>query len=152
MPKPRNAWPDGRAERLLERVDEMVRAKPVMYRRVRVDEIESGRRPGVIGYVMLVVIVPVFLLGLAFVKLNSDQVKLRRQLTEMRRDYGLRSKEQANLELEVEMYRNSARIFSQVQRLGLGLQMPTLGQVTRIRSGAPVAARRAGEPLAVVER
>lgn len=130
----------------------MARTRPVMYKRVRVDEIAPGPRLGALGYVLLVVVLPVFLLGLAFVKLNSDQVTLRRRLTEMRRDFGLRSKEQANLQLEVEMYRNSARIFSQVQRLNLGLQMPAHGQVTRVRRGVPVAVSHPASPAEVAER
>jgi hypothetical protein len=54
----------------------------------------------------------------------------------MRRDFGLRSKELLNLGLEVEMYRNGSRIFTQIERLGLGLRMPERGQVTRVRGGA----------------
>ena len=112
------------------------RSKPVMYKRVRVSPLEEKGGVGVTGYVIVLILLPAFLLGLAFVKLNSEQVKLRRQLTEMRRDFGLHSKEQANLELEVEMYRNGSRIFAQIERLGLGLRMPERGQVMRIRGGA----------------
>lgn len=115
------------------------RGKPVMYKRVRVDPLEAQGRVGVTGYVLVLIVLPAFLLGLAFVKLNSDQVKLKRRLTEMRRDFGLRSKELANLDLEVEMYRNGSRIFTQIQRLNLGLRMPEQGQVVRMRgSAAPV--------------
>jgi hypothetical protein len=111
------------------------RSKPPMYKRVRVDPLEEKGRGGVAGYVIVLIVLPAFVLGLAFIKLNSEQVKLKRQLTEMRRDFGLRSKEQANLELEVEMYRNGSRIFAQIQRLGLGLRMPERGQVVRVRGG-----------------
>ena len=120
----------------------MVRNRPVLYRRVRVDPVAENARAGMASFVLVLIILPVFVLGLVFVKLNSDQVKLKRQLTEMRRDFGLRSKELANLELEVEMYRNGSRIFSQIQRLGLGLRMPERGQVIRVRNGAPVPVRR----------
>lgn len=114
----------------------MGRSRPVMYKRVRVDPLQEKGRVGVTGYVIVLIIIPVFVLGLAFIKLNSEQVKLKRHLSEMRRDFGLRSKELANLELEVEMYRNGSRIFAQVQRLGLGLRMPERGQVMRMRGGA----------------
>jgi hypothetical protein len=118
------------------------RSKRVMYERVRVDPLEEKGRVGIAGYVIVLIVLPAFLLGLAFIKLNSEQVKFRRQLTEMRRDFGLHSKEQANLELEVEMYRNGSRIFTQIQRLGLGLRMPEQGQVMRVHGG--VARPRGG--------
>jgi hypothetical protein len=133
-----------------------VRSRPALYKRVRVNPVEEKARVGMASYVLMLIIVPVFVLGLVFVKLNSDQVKLKRQLSEMRRDFGLRSKELANLDLEVEMYRNGSRIFSQIQRLGLGLRMPERGQVVRVRGGAEVPQRRSqdhsGAELANAER
>ena len=130
----------------------MVRTKPVMYKRVRVDEIQTRRGPGLMLYFALFVLLPAFLLGLCYVRLNSDQVKLRRQLTDMRRQFGLRSKEQANLELEVEMYRNGSRIMSQVRQLRLNLQVPELGQVTRVSNGSPTVAGRPRSDAVVVGR
>ncbi len=120
----------------------MVRKRPAVYKRVRVEDLPESRGLGVVGHILLVVVLPAFLLGLGYVKLTSDQVALRRELTEMRRTYALRTKEQTNLELEVEMFRNGARIFSQVERLGLGLQMPARGQVIRVRDGASVSQAR----------
>lgn len=131
------------------------RTRPVMYKRVRVSPLEGKGRVGVNGAVAAVTILLAFALGLAFIKLNSEQVKHMRQLTEMRRDFGLRSKEKTNLELEVEMYRNGSRIFSQIQRLGLGLRMPEQGQVVRMRgAAAPLRGHQgqAGAELAKADR
>ena len=130
----------------------MVRTRPAKYERVRVTNLNDKHGLGLLGYMALILILPTFLLVLAFVRLNSDQVKLKRQLSEMRRDFGLRSKEMANLGLEVEMFRNGSRIFAQVQRLGLGLQMPQRGQVIRVRGGVPAPAPRPQRDDVLAER
>jgi|GEM_PF-3200847 len=128
------------------------RTRPVLYRRVRVDPMAERRRLSLMSYVALVVLVPVFLVVLAYVKLSSDQVKLKRHLSELRHQFGLKGMERQNTELEVEMYRKGSRIFGQIQRLGLGLQMPQRGQVTRVRNGAPVPASGAAAEAIVAER
>lgn len=128
------------------------RSRTVLYQRVRVDPMAERRRLSLMSYVAVVILVPVFLVVLAYVKLSSDQVKLKRHLSELRREFGLKGMERQNTELEAEMYRNGSRIFGQVQRLGLGLQMPQHGQVIRVRNGAPVPASRAAAEAVVAER
>jgi hypothetical protein len=129
-----------------------LRTRPVLYQRVRVDPLAERRRLGMMGYVALFILVPVFAVVLAYVKMSSDQVKLRRHLSELRREFGQKGMAQQNLELEAEMYRNSTRIFAQVQRLGLGLQMPQRGQVIRVRNGAPVSGNGVRAEAVVAER
>ena len=56
------------------------RSKPVMYKRVRVSPLEGKSRVGVNGCVTAFTILLAFALGLAFIKLNSEQVKYRRHI------------------------------------------------------------------------
>jgi cell division protein FtsL len=128
------------------------RARPVLYRRVRIDPLAERRRLGVMGYVTLVILVPVFAIVLTYVKMNSDQAKLKRQLSELRRVFGQNNMEHKNIELDVERFRSGTRIFAQNQRLGLGLQMPQHGQVTRVRNGVPVQGRGPQAEAIVAER
>jgi hypothetical protein len=116
----------------------MARRQQRQYKRVRVDAVEAKPGGGVVGYLATVVILPVFILGLLYVKLNSDEVKLKRRLTQVRREYGLRSKELANLRLEAEMYRDGNHVRRQVDHMGLALGEPDHGQVIRMPAGIPV--------------
>lgn len=126
----------------------MARNKTAVYQRVRVD---VPRSRGGTHWVCLVavVVVPAFVLGLLFVRLNSDHAQMSRRITEMRRDFGLRSKELENLRVEVEMYRKGNRILSQARAMGLDLRPPERGQVIRVRNGVPVRGG-SGHPEAVV--
>ena len=128
------------------------RARPVLYKRVRIDPLAERRRLGLMGYVTLVILVPVFAIVLAYVKMNGEQAKLKRQLSDLRRVFGQNNMEQKNIELDVERFRSGARIFAQNQRLGLGLQMPQHGQVTRVRNGAPVHGKGSQAEAIVAER
>lgn len=129
--------------------------RPVMWERVRVSSLEEKSRMGVTGGAAVLTILLALGLGLAYIRLNSEQVKLKRQVTDMRRDFGLHTKEIENLGLEVEMYRNGTRIFAQIQRLGLKLQMPEPGQVIRMGGGAAPSRgsqNRNGAELAKADR
>jgi len=116
----------------------MARRKPKQYRRVRVDAIEPASGGNVLGFLAVLIIVPVFVLGLIYVKLNSDEVKLKRELSHMRRVFGLRSKELANLRVEAEMYRDGNHIGNHMKTMGLELGEPDHGQVIRMPAGTPL--------------
>ncbi len=122
-------------------------SRVVRWERVRVSPLEAKSRSGLVRGMVALTVALAFGLVLVFVRLNSEQVKLKRQVTELRRGFGLRSKEIENLGLEVEMYRSGSRIFAQIQRLRLGLRMPEPGQVIRMRGSAAPArgSRNQGE-------
>lgn len=116
----------------------MASRKTTRYKRVRVDHLEKKGGASLLAYFAVLIIIPVFVMGLLYVKLTSDQVKMKRELSRVRREFGLRSKELANLRVEEEMYRNGKRILSQVKEMGLKLQAPGRGQVIRVRRGRPI--------------
>ncbi len=122
------------------------------YARVRVDSMAERRRLSAMAWVSLIVLVPMFAIALAYVRLTSEQQTLKRHLSELRRQLGEKGLERHNLELEVEMYRTGTRILGQVQRLNLGLQMPQPGQVTRVRNGAPMPTAGARSEAVLAER
>ena len=130
----------------------MARRKATQYKRVRVETDDSATAGGVLGYLAVLIILPVFLLGLVYVKLNSDQVKMKRELTRMRHEFGLKSKELANLRVEVEMYRDGDHIGKHVITMGLDLDEPEYGRVIRMPAGIPVRPRPAPVDAMVADR
>lgn len=109
-----------------------------IYQRVRVESGAGRGGGGLLGFLLMAVLLPVFALGLLYVKLNSDQVRMSRRTSVLRREFGQGSKELTNLRVEVEMYSKGTRILSRARAMGLDLQPPRRGQVVRVRNGAPL--------------
>ena len=80
--------------------------------------------------------------ALTFVWFRSDEVKRRRTVQLLRRDYAAKAKELENLDMKVETYRSGKHILKAVARLQLGLRPPLPGQVRRIPVN-PAASGRA---------
>jgi hypothetical protein len=69
---------------------------------------------------------------LAYVGLRSATEVQQRQLSQLRKEYGISSKEAENLGIELESYKSGSYVLSAVNRLGLGLRPPYPGQVRRV--------------------
>lgn len=76
--------------------------------------------------------------ALTFVWFRSDEVKRRRTVQHLRREYAARTKELENLRMKVETYRSGKHILNAVERLQLGLRPPLPGQVRRIPVGPAI--------------
>jgi len=86
-------------------------------------------------FMVLLVLAVVSGVALMYIRFNSEQVKMGRELRTLRREFALRSKELENLRVEVESYKSGSYIRTAVRSMQLGLREPDKGQVRRVRNG-----------------